>query len=218
MNEPSTYNDFANFHSRHKRMHVVVAEPSDIIRNGLVHILKQMTDLPIDVGEITDIPTIVSQLEKYHPDILIVNPMHLGVFSIMDLKGKLNNGLFSLVALQNMLTSEDVLKNYDAVISIYDTAGTIKAKLLELLNINRQEEEKKELSDREKEVIVCIVKGMSNKQIADALCLSTYTVMTHRRNIVNKLQIHSSSGLTIYAIVNKLVTIDEIKDTIYSEE
>ena len=71
------------------RIHIVIAEPSDIIRNGLVHILKQMADLPVDIGEITDIPALASQLEKFQPDILVVNPMHLGVFSIVDLKGKL---------------------------------------------------------------------------------------------------------------------------------
>ncbi len=70
------------------------------------------------------------------------------------------------------------------------------------------------LSDREKEIIVCIVKGMSNKQIADALCISVHTVITHRRNIVAKLQIHSAAGLTIYAIVNKLVDLSEIRQTI----
>ena len=70
------------------------------------------------------------------------------------------------------------------------------------------------LSAREKEIIVCIVKGMTNKQIADALCISTHTVITHRRNMVAKLQIHSAAGLTIYAIVNKLVELSEIKDTI----
>lgn len=70
------------------------------------------------------------------------------------------------------------------------------------------------LSTREKEIIVCIVKGMTNKQIADTLCISTHTVITHRRNIVAKLQIHSAAGLTIYAIVNKLVELSEIKDSI----
>ena len=70
------------------------------------------------------------------------------------------------------------------------------------------------LSAREKEIIVCIVKGMTNKQIADALCISAHTVITHRRNIVAKLQIHSAAGLTIYAIVNKLVELSEIKDSI----
>ena len=70
------------------------------------------------------------------------------------------------------------------------------------------------LSAREKEIIVCVVKGMTNKQIADALCISAHTVITHRRNIAAKLQIHSAAGLTIYAIVNKLVELSEIKDTI----
>ena len=43
---------------------------------------------------------------------------------------------------------------------------------------------------------------------------SRHTVITHRRNIVAKLQIHSPAGLTIYAIVNKLVDLSEIRDTI----
>ena len=56
---------------------------------------------------------------------------------------------------------------------------------------------------------VALVQGMSNKEIADHLCISTNTVITHRRNIAKKLQIHSPAGLTIYAIVNKLVSIDQ---------
>lgn len=67
------------------------------------------------------------------------------------------------------------------------------------------------LSDREREVIVCVVKGMSNKEIAEQLFISVNTVMTHRRNISRKLQIHSPAGLTIYAIVNGLIALDEIK-------
>ena len=66
------------------------------------------------------------------------------------------------------------------------------------------------ISDREKEIIVCLVQGMSNKEIADQLYISVNTVITHRRNIVRKLQIHSLAGLTIYAIVNKLVELKDI--------
>lgn len=67
------------------------------------------------------------------------------------------------------------------------------------------------LSDREKDVIVALVQGMSNKEIADHLCISINTVITHRRNIARKLQIHSPAGLTIYAIVNGLVDIAAVK-------
>ena len=67
------------------------------------------------------------------------------------------------------------------------------------------------LSDREKEVIIGVVQGLQNKEIADRLCISVNTVITHRRNIARKLQIHSPAGLTIYAIVNGLVDISSVK-------
>ena len=67
------------------------------------------------------------------------------------------------------------------------------------------------LTPREREIIICVVKGMTNKEIAAQLFLSTHTVITHRRNISKKLQIHSPSGLTIYAIMNKLVELEDIK-------
>lgn len=68
-----------------------------------------------------------------------------------------------------------------------------------------------QLSQREKEIISCVAKGMTSKEIADKLCLSVHTVTTHRRNITTKLQIHSPAGLTIFAIVNNLVSIEDIK-------
>ena len=67
------------------------------------------------------------------------------------------------------------------------------------------------LSLREREIVICVVKGMTNKEIADRLFLSIHTVNTHRRNIARKLEIHSAAGLTIYAIVNKLVELNEVK-------
>lgn len=67
------------------------------------------------------------------------------------------------------------------------------------------------LSLREKDIVICVARGLSNKEIADHLNLSIHTVATHRRNIASKLQIHSTAGLTIYAIANKLVDLKEIK-------
>ena len=67
------------------------------------------------------------------------------------------------------------------------------------------------LSEREKEVIVQIVKGLSNKEIAEKMFISPNTVMTHRRNIARKLNIRSAAGLTIYAIVNGLVNLEDVK-------
>ena len=71
--------------------------------------------------------------------------------------------------------------------------------------------ETEELSDRERDVLVQVVRGLSNKEIADVLCISTHTVISHRKNIARKLNIHSTAGLTIYAIVNKLVDLNSLE-------
>ncbi len=66
------------------------------------------------------------------------------------------------------------------------------------------------LSEREKEIVCLIAKGLTNKEIANQLYLSVHTVATHRRNICGKLRIHSPAGLTIFAIMNGLLPIADI--------
>lgn len=85
----------------------------------------------------------------------------------------------------------------------------VSAKISSMISQAPQSDE--QLSDREKDVIVALVQGMTNKEIADHLFISINTVITHRRNIARKLQIHSPAGLTIYAIVNNLVDISSVK-------
>lgn len=77
--------------------------------------------------------------------------------------------------------------------------------------IGKNQEGADALGEREKDVIVALVQGMSNKEIAEHLCISVNTVITHRRNIARKLHIHSPAGLTIYAIVNNLIDISAVK-------
>ncbi len=85
----------------------------------------------------------------------------------------------------------------------------VSAKISKMINPSPDMEES--LSDREKDVIISLVQGMTNKEIAEHLFISINTVITHRRNIARKLQIHSPAGLTIYAIVNNLVDISSVK-------
>ena len=68
-----------------------------------------------------------------------------------------------------------------------------------------------QLSNRENDIISCIVRGMTNKQIADKLSISINTVLTHRKNITKKLDIRSVAGLTIYAFAHNIVQLDDIR-------
>lgn len=194
-----------------RRIHIAIVEPSVIIRNGIVSVLKRL-NLDIDIVEISDMPQLQSLLEKHNPDVVIIDPTQIGMFSLQHIKENLS-GSKKFIALQSNLADASALKGYDEFISLYDSAEQIKAKMESVISENEQNNsDKQELSQREKEIVSCIVKGLTNKQIAETLHLSVHTVMTHRRNISGKLQIHSSAGLAIYAIVNKLVSLDEIKN------
>ena len=85
----------------------------------------------------------------------------------------------------------------------------VSAKISSMINTNPGNQDA--LSEREKEVIVSLVQGMTNKEIANHLCIAPNTVITHRRNIARKLQIHTPAGLTIYAIVTNLVDISSVE-------
>lgn len=105
----------------------------------------------------------------------------------------------------------EYLKNYDAKLTLSESAGDIAQTIEELLAGNDGEDEAEEtLTAREKEVIIYVVKGLTNKEIAAQLFISTHTVITHRKNIARKLDIHSPAGLTVYAIMNKLVDLEDI--------
>lgn len=66
------------------------------------------------------------------------------------------------------------------------------------------------LSEREREIVRWVAHGLSNKEIADKLSLSFHTITTHRRNISEKLNIHSTAALTIFALVHKIIDINDV--------
>jgi DNA-binding NarL/FixJ family response regulator len=190
---------------------ILLIEPSVIIRSGLLAVLNRLNTLQMDIYEIPDIEHLKATLPWQKPDILIINPLALGVFSLQQIRRESVNPDLKFVALQTSLSDTGLLKAYDTTISIYDSAEQIHEKLTLLLTSQNENIAAESLTSREKEILICIVKGLTNKQIADTLHLSSHTVVSHRRNISSKLQIHSAAGLTIYAIVNKLIELNEVR-------
>lgn len=196
---------------------IAIAEPSAIIRCGLVTLLKRLPGFRIQLTEIATADCLIENIRMKRPEILIINPSLPGYFGIQRLKEECGCSAMKCFALTYMMADHALLRSYDDMINIYDSLDELKHKL-ERLNAEEPlpetgEEEQLTLSSREKEIVVCVVKGMTNREIADRLCISTHTVITHRRNIARKLQVHSASGLTVYAIVNKLVELNDIKKT-----
>ena len=195
---------------------VAIAEPADIIRYGLEMMLKRLPGFRLQLVEIATAGSLLDLLQLHKPDMLIVNPLLPGSFGLSHIKEECGCEEMKCVALQTTPVDPQTLEVYDERLSLYDSAEEIARKLQRLTQKPEAEGAEGEdgqqlLSQREKEIVVCVVKGMTNREIADQLFLSTHTVITHRRNISRKLQIHSASGLTIYAIVNKLVELSDIK-------
>lgn len=197
-------------------LRVAIAETSVIIRSGVAAVLKRIPELNIHPIEVLSSESLQSCIKMHTPDILIINPAFGGWFDISSFRSTQGCGRMKCISLVCTMIDNNLLKDYDETISICEDMATLTEKFNRLLYTPASDENEVQepLSQREKEIIVCVVKGMTNKTIADKLYISIHTVITHRRNIARKLQIHSAAGLTIYAIVNKLVELQDIRQNL----
>lgn len=193
---------------------IAIAETSVIIRGGLTAALKRLPNVKVQPIELLSIEALHDCVRTQCPDMLIVNPAFGDYFDIGKFREETSGKKIRVIALVTSFVDASLLSKYDESISIFDDLERLSKKISGLLNVPSEEEDLENqdaLSRREKEIVICVVKGMTNKEIAEKLFLSIHTVITHRRNISKKLQIHSAAGLTIYAIVNKLVTLNDVK-------
>lgn len=198
---------------------VLVVEHSEIIRQGILSILKTQS-FNYEVSFFDSAREISEQVRLGKVDILLVNPS-----AYFDSKGErikllrqeaINFG-FKLIALVYAYFDEQLLSLFDDVIYINDDEEKIFGKLEKISESSNQtpdEDESATLSQRELDVVRLVALGKSNREIAEELFISIHTVISHRKNITNKLGIKSVSGLTIYAVINKLIGTDDFNRTI----
>ena len=194
-----------------EKINIIVAETSPIISSGLVYCLRRLPGLQIQPFEILSYSDLIECIKTHDIQLVIVNPHFTGTFNPNKLRSE-TNADFKIAAIEVGVMDKQSRSLYNQTISIVEDINSIASKINALINIdNSTDDEKEMLSQREKEIVRLVVKGMTNKEIADTLFISVHTVITHRRNIARKLEIHSATGLTIYAIVNNLVDLSEIK-------
>lgn len=193
---------------------VAICVPSVIVFNGLCDILRQIREFTITFRQIEpalifEDPEVLDGL-----DLMIFDPLVLTTSQILAIKQNLYTSTLPFIAFYHSALPAEFIKSCDASLSVYDSEMTINSTILAALNYNSDAENRQELTAREKEVVIGVVRGLSNKEIASDINVSVNTVMTHRRNIASKLQIHSPAGLTIYALVSKLVKLEDVSNQI----
>lgn len=127
---------------------------------------------------------------------------------------KLNSVLFDIINCETDLMSHCEVENRIFVPAVRELERSVGDTQIVMLNPEEDEVKDPEvhnLTEREKEIIRSIARGLSNKEIAERLFVSVHTVATHRRNICAKLDIHSAAGLTVFAILHNLIPLSEIR-------
>ena len=192
---------------------IIIVEPSPIVSAGLASYFDDIKQVSI-VSQLDRIDRMEEKLAAYNPDILIINPL-LITYDTNEHFLKICRDFSNVipVALVTSYVDAGILKQFKDVIEINDSKQKVVTKIFNLLSDNKLTQDKPEsieLSNRETDVLVALVKGLTNKEISDKLYISVHTVITHRKNIVRKTGIKSVSGLTVYALLNNLVDEAEI--------
>lgn len=195
---------------------IFIIEPNYFLSYGLESFLKKKNSrYRIFVyNQDFSMEFISTQIQRLSPDLILINPAITGIKRPEYLTSA--HRPIKTIAISDQKVRKDLLEGYDDLISWDDTPENILKSIRDIEEIffsdhKSESDDQRELSPREKDVVTWVAKGLTNKEIADRLNLSTHTVITHRRNIAKKLQIHSPSGLTIYAIANNLITMNDIK-------
>ena len=199
--------------NENKIYRIALIEPSPIVRAGIQAIIETNRAFKI-AGWISDLNHLSEHLAMMQADMVIVNPVVIEFHRRLAIKSIFQDfPNLLLVAIVYGYTDAEVLKQYHGVIDIYDDRLKIEAKLRGIVNTvsePNENTENYELSEREKEILVAVAKGMTNKEIADLHNISVHTVISHRKNISRKTGIKSVSGMTVYALLNNLIVQNEI--------
>ncbi len=192
--------------------HITIAliTPSQILFSGLSATLSHLDGMNAKIihAEPSEIENLVS---RHRVSVIIIDAITSPWDTIERLHSEDEQSQTAFILLATTQLPSSLTRNYDAVISIYDSERDIRRSVSAAIRSTRDNEASTLLTPREREIVISVAKGMSNKEVASAIGLSVNTVMTHRRNIAAKLHIHSPAGLTIYALATKLVDINDIK-------
>lgn len=193
-----------------RHLNIILCTPSPIEFNGLCSVLRNIRELSLSFREVDPSAISTHPVLPGNADVFICDPVAVAIPTLREIKS--NAPKIKIVLLYHTALPQALVKEFDAVISVYDSELTIAQSITSLFANRKTGDVATELTQREKEIVIGVVKGMSNKEIANMINVSVNTVMTHRRNIAAKLEIHSPAGLTVYALMSNLITLEELSE------
>lgn len=194
----------------------IVVEPSYIIRKGLVSLINELPNTMV-ARELETAQKIVETVAHHGADAVVINTELLRNISATDRKALSARKKRIAMVTISCTGTEPNDKIYDHVTSeimLSESKSSVLKKIKDIINQTDPSDsttENQELSEREIEILKDVALGLSNKEIAEKNFISPHTVITHRKNITRKLGIKTVSGLTIYAILNKIIGMEALE-------
>ncbi len=210
---------------------LLVADDHPVVRKGLQSCLTRQGHIHC-VGEAADGEEALRQARVLRPDVVLMDismPGMNGLTVTEVLRKELpqikvlvlsvhhnKDAIFRVIQagahgyVSKEAPSEEVIRAIESVHAgePYFSEEIARAALNEFVSSGGKKEPFSQLTSREREVLVLIAEGRSNKEIADGLGIGVRTIETHRERIMRRLNIHSVAGLTKYAIANGLVSLE----------
>lgn len=198
-----------------KVANIIVVETSEIIFEGIFSILTN-TGQSFNIKQAENLPELEQLNLRTKADLVLINPQLIQnqLKEFQSLKREFCGTRW--IGIVYSFIDPHILSGLDEIVNINDKPDKIIASVQKLLVTSEHSDDQhlhqETLSERETDVLKLLVAGNANKEIADKLNISTHTVISHRKNISQKTGIKSVSGLTIYAVVKNIITIDNYKE------
>lgn len=194
------------------RPHIAIVDPNTLSVLGLKQLLQNvMPIITVDTyGSMSEL--MANHPEKYYHYFVAMNIVLENRRFFMENRTK-------TIVLTLSLEGSSQLSDFNSICINVPEAELVRSLLMLQQHAHRggrnmppmpQVLQQKVLSDREIEVMALIAQGLINKEIADRLNIGLSTVVTHRKNIMDKLGMKSVSALTIYAVMHGYVDINKI--------
>ncbi|MCU4164757.1 response regulator transcription factor [Carboxylicivirga caseinilyticus] len=189
---------------------VLIADQSFLVTSALASLLNQLRE--VHQVKITDnSKQCFVLLKDIDFDIIFINASIFNVDEYDQFKQLISKDTIIQYLLYSALP-EDVSGNQFSILqpkaAIVDK---LQSMVVEVKKNKEEEDQTEDLSPREKSILKCVALGLTNKEIAEKEFISTHTVISHRKNITRKLGIKTVSGLTVYAIINNIIHMNDIK-------
>jgi DNA-binding NarL/FixJ family response regulator len=194
------------------KVKLLIFESSYLIRQGLAVIVSELNNCLLE-EMYENLGKFQLAIKHYKPQVIIIGLNLIEDAQDNFIKEMKKECKCTIIGIK-INNAEPEKSYFDLIINYNDEKTELIKKLGEYLiqdkKIKKEKQIDHQLSEREKDIVALAAKGLTNKEIAGNLFISVHTAITHRKNISRKLGIKTLSGLTVYAILNKLIDMKDI--------